>query len=99
MSLDIVRNKEIRGQILKILDLTNFSNLRDKIVLNALRDMGFNVAFTELIAQMKYLEQKEYIECRKLKDKIKNGMRVAKLTAKGKDLLEGNIEEDPGVTL
>jgi DNA-binding PadR family transcriptional regulator len=92
--------REIRGRILKILDLDYPHEVSDRVIALTLNDISYNVNPAILQGYLDYLKDKGYVECRQLEsDDLGLTMRVAKLTAKGKDLLEGNIPDDPGVNV
>lgn len=103
MRLNAIRKKEVRGQMLKILLIDKYKEMRDKIIFNTIKDMGFLMTFSEFSGCLSYLEGKGYVECRTLRpSEISSSleMRVAKITPKGEDLLDRSLpEEDPGVTL
>ncbi|MDI3480804.1 MAG: hypothetical protein PWQ97_459 [Tepidanaerobacteraceae bacterium] len=93
-------SREIRGRILKILDVDYPHEISDRVISLTLGDISYNVNPAVLQGYLDYLEEKGYIECKQLEyDDLSIDMRVAKLTAKGKDLLEGNIPSDPGIAL
>jgi DNA-binding PadR family transcriptional regulator len=92
--------REIRGRILKILDVDYPNEISDRIISLTLGDISYNVNPAILQGYLNYLTDKGYVECRRLEsDELDISMNVAKLTAKGKDLLEGNIPPDPGIAV
>lgn len=88
----------IRGRILKILELAYPDELGEEMLSLTLNDMEYNVSPAVLRGYIDYLEDKGYVECHDIEDRdLRVSRHVARLTAKGKDLLEGNIDPDPGV--
>lgn len=99
--MDLIRKNEakiIRGRILKILDIYPFEETGDEVIKDTLNDAEINTNTAVLAGHLAYLEEKGYIDVREAKDRDIS-MRMARLTAKGKDLLEGNIDPDVGVKL
>ena len=98
----MIRNeaRDIRGRILKILEIDYPNEVSDRVISLTLNDISYAVSPAILAGYVDYLEEKGYVESRDLKSQDLNLiMRVVKLTAKGKDLLEGNINPDVGVSL
>lgn len=90
--------REIRGRILKILDFSYPEGVAVTVIGLTLGDMEYQVTPAVLKAYIDYLEEKGYIETHEVRlDDVGISRRIARLTAKGKDLLEGNIPADPGV--
>lgn len=91
-------SREIRGRILKILEVDYPNEISDRLIALTLNDISYNVSPALLQGYINYLEEKGYVEARPLEaPELGMSLMVAKLTAKGKDLLEGNIPPDPGV--
>lgn len=103
MSLDILKTKEIRGQVLKLLNQERMRELSETTVVRALIGMGYYIEEKELHGEIKYLQDKGYVAYRTIKPKTifsKLVIRMVKITSKGKDLLEGTPPEgDPGVAI
>ncbi|MBE3574554.1 MAG: hypothetical protein IMW99_03730 [Firmicutes bacterium] len=90
----------IRGRILRILDFAYPEGLALTMIGLTLADMEYAVSPALVSGYIDYLEEKGYVETHEAKaDELGLSRRIAKLTAKGKDLLEGNIAADPGVNL
>jgi DNA-binding PadR family transcriptional regulator len=90
----------IRGRILKILDLDYPREMGDVVIVEALREGEIIISTAVLAGYLDYLEEKGYVETRETSSReLGMTMKMAKLTAHGKDLLEGNIDPDVGVRL
>lgn len=93
-----IENREIRGWILRICHRAQPYGASFQVIEVTLMDSGFHVSLSEIKAHLKYLEEKGYITTEELKQKgVKR--RINSITPKGVDLLEGNIDPDPGVLL
>lgn len=92
--------KEIRGRILKILYANYPHPAGDHLISEILSDIQYQISPGEVNGLLTYLEEKEYItqEVAELPeyDLTRN---LVKLTPKGMDLIEKNIDPDPGVVL
>lgn len=98
-SLQIVQNKQARGQILRVLQFSSPQPLSFQIIEVCLIDAGLGMSPAALDGQIKYLQDKGYIECKETELKsIHRTIRILALTPKGVDLLERTIS-DPGVML
>lgn len=90
----------IRGRILKILDLDYPNEIGDEVIVEALREGEITVSKAVVAGYLDYLDEKGYVEMREVSDRdLGLSMKMAKLTARGKDLLEGSIDPDVGVVL
>lgn len=83
---------------MKILDIYPFEETGDEVIKDTLDEAEINTNIAVLAGHLAYLEEKGYIEVREAKDRGIS-MKMVRLTAKGKDLLEGNIDPDVGVKL
>jgi len=93
-----VENREIRGWVLRICQRAQPYGASFQVIEVTLMDAGFHVSLSEVKAHLKYLEGKGYIRMEELKHEgVKR--RVNYITPKGVDLIEGNIDPDPGVLL
>ena len=91
---------EIRHYILVILDKALPVGASDKLLSISLAGISLTVSDSELEIQLGYLKEKGYITYEKIKDRhSKISRKIARLTAKGIDLVEGNIDPDPGIGL
>lgn len=96
--MDKYQNKEIRGRILKILQVNYPDPAGDHLISELLTDAQYNVTPEDVKKHLDYLEGKEYIKTERVNMKGLGIARIlSKLTPKGIDLLEGNIDEDAGV--
>lgn len=95
-----VDNKDIRGRILKTLNNQYPSAMSVKMLSYGLRAASYKCSGPELKAHLAYLEGKGYIEIKKVGvQELELERKMIELTVTGKDLVEGNIEPDPGVLL
>lgn len=87
-----------RGILLKILYRAFPSETTDRVLALTLNDLHMQVPSGVLSGHCDYLQGKGYIEM----DRSPGGGDVvftARLTPRGVDLIEGNIEPDPGIEL
>jgi DNA-binding MarR family transcriptional regulator len=92
--------RETRGRILKILERAYPDEIGDELISLTLNDIHMCTGPAILRGHIDYLEEKGYVESRELhSDELEMSRRMVRLTAKGKDLLEGSISPDPGVNL
>lgn len=92
--------REIRGRILKILEINYPEPVSEQVISLTLNDINYSVSPGVLAGYVEYLKEKGYVENSELESKdLCLTMRLSKLTAKGKDLLEGNIDQDVGVSI
>lgn len=92
--------REIRGRILKVLHTNYPLPAGDHLLSEILTDAQYNVSPAQVEVHLTYLSEKGYIELSAVSSQELSLTRnLAKLTATGVDLLEGNIESDPGVML
>ncbi|TEB09154.1 hypothetical protein [Pelotomaculum propionicicum] len=96
--LKAIEAKQIRGFMLKLLEITHPQPTPSSAISAALVQNGL-VVNPDISRYVSYLEDKGYIE---VKDVALKSLRIGgvalKLTPKGIDLLEGTIE-DPGVDI
>lgn len=99
-----------RGEILTMLNSNAGRATGMGLLRVSLDQVGVSLSINELKTRLCYLEEKGYVELRRRKDipgyhrKLDepgggraNDLVTAKLTAKGIDLVEGNIPNDPGI--
>ena len=96
--LDAVSAKEIRGQIVGILKRNYPYQTGDKLINEIRQNMKYIVSPAVVSGYLTYLEEKGYIESENVAA-YGVARRLVKLTPKGIDLIEGNIDADPGVML
>lgn len=90
----------VRGRMLKILDLDYPNEMGDEVIVEALRQAEMIVSKAVVAGHLEYLHEKGYADVRDVTSRdLGLSMKMARLTAKGKDLLEGSIDPDVGVVL
>lgn len=92
-----IEARRVRGWIMRILDKLYPAHVELLELATSMRPV-FEVDQEELTAYLSYLQEKEYVT-RNTIDVCGDEVTVARLTVKGKDLVEGNIPRDPGVAL
>jgi hypothetical protein len=96
-----IRKERERGLILEILvafdlDWVPFAELRMQLV----RMQHIPISPDGLQFQITYLKDRGYVETKRLyAGRAEVELTAVRATAKGVDLLDGRIEEDPGVAL
>lgn len=103
MGLDILKTKEMRGHVLRLLNEERLDELSESTIVLALISMGYSTNEKELHGEIKYLQDKGYVISRPVKPKnifVKMTIWMVRITAKGKDLVEGSPPKgDPGIIL
>ncbi|MDD3401414.1 MAG: hypothetical protein PHT58_07295 [Eubacteriales bacterium] len=90
-----IKNREIRGCIIRALGKSDGRPISQKSLAMALISVT-----TDIAPHLYYLGDKGYIRVTDVGDDEIHGVNcVVQLTAKGIDLLEGSIADDPGVTI
>lgn len=93
-------DKELRGRILKALDFNYPLAMSFKMLDYALKSARYDCPAGKLKAHLAYLSEKGYIKTEQVGiEDLDLSRDMVKLTAKGKDLVEGNIASEPGVIL
>lgn len=99
-SIERIEKKELRGRILAVLDYNYPAGLSEKLVLQSLVAARFDVTRRELKTQLAYLSEKGYVTLQQVGfADIDLARQMVKLTVSGKDLVDGNIDPDPGVSV
>ncbi|WP_302812099.1 hypothetical protein [Phascolarctobacterium faecium] len=99
-NIERIETKELRGRILAVLDYNYPAGLSEKLVLQSLVAARFDVTRRELKAQLAYLSEKGYVTLQQVGfADIDLARQMVKLTVSGKDLVDGNIDPDPGVSV
>ena len=94
-SIEVIKNREIRGCILRALAKTQFRAIRDHSLALALVSVT-----TDIYPHLCYLADKGYISVVDVRgDDIPGVESLVNLTAKGVDLIEGSIPGDVGIVL
>lgn len=93
-----LEEKDLRYWILNIADKVYPREVSERTVSLSLAGIRYPVGPGELATHLAYLEEKGYIERSEVKSRELGESRpLVRLTAKGKDLLEHNIPDDPGI--
>lgn len=93
-------NNMIRGIILRALQVNYPHPVGDQLLAEILLDAQYQVTPHLVSGYLTYLEDKGYIVTEVAEEKtLKIYRKLARLTPHGVDLLDGNIEADPGVRL
>jgi DNA-binding MarR family transcriptional regulator len=90
--------REVRGMILRMCEINKPYGCSEQLISLALQENQFSVSPSLLKGHIDYLEEKGYVRA---EDHEHYGIQrsIVFLTAKGTDLLEGNIPADPGIML
>ncbi|KEQ23419.1 hypothetical protein [Paenibacillus tyrfis] len=88
--------KEIRGFILTILKVQYPSPASDRLISLTLNDSRLDSSIPKIRIHLRYLEEKGYVRTEE-GNELGIQRTMATLTAKGIDLLDGSIADDPGV--
>ena len=92
--------QEIRHYILVILNIAGVTGASEKLLSTSLTNISLTVSTSDLEVQLGYLKEKGYISYEEIKDRhTRISRKIAKISASGIDLMEGNIDRDPGVGL
>ncbi len=94
-----IDDRDIRGRILRILEISLPYPVTERTLFLALSEAGYEVLQSEIPRHMDYLRGKDYVESEKKRDKIFGVTWHHKLSPKGNDLLNGYIDEDPGISI
>lgn len=87
------KNKIRRGEILRTL----YRNMPHPICDNVFGEVFSADTPTYLITQMKYLHGKKYIKLEKVDEQYSTATCLVNILPAGVDLLERNIDPDPGI--
>ena len=92
-------SREVRGRILRILDLARPYRVTERTIEYALADAKMQISPSAIPREMDYLRDKGYIESETVQDQVFGMVWSHKLTARGVDLIERRLPEDPGVRI
>lgn len=96
--MQAIRNKQARGYILKLLELTHPTPTPSTAIQQAMIQDGLTVS-PDISDHVDYLRGKGYVDVKEVNSKVLSiSVVTLKLTPKGVDLLEETIT-DPGVDL
>jgi len=92
-------SKEVRKWVLVTLEKSYPYGASEELLALTLAGLELAVSPGELRAHLAYLEEKGYLGRERVEVAGLSGLHrhVARLTAKGKDLLEGSTGPDPGI--
>ncbi len=94
-NMETIKNREIRGCILRALAKTQFRAISNKSLAMALISVT-----TDIYPHLCYLADKGYITIVNVhEDELTGVESLINLTAKGVDLIEESIPADPGIAL
>ena len=100
MSVQKHEEKEIRGRILKALDFEFPRAMSLQMIDYALQSARYTCSPGQIKAHLAYLAQKGYVRLESVGLADLDLRRdMVTLTVQGKDLVEGNVPDDPGVIL
>lgn len=92
--------QELRGFILSMCKVNYPHGCSEQLVQVAVSENDFSASPALLAGYIEYLEEKGYVRVEEARnDRLGIYRRVIFITAKGIDLLEGNIPPDPGILL
>lgn len=94
---EVMKNKMLRGQVLRTLTLFYPSPVDMQGIKSALITRGLFIT-ADIVKVIHYLDDKEYIKTRESKIGEIEDSNLIELTAKGVDLIEGTIT-DSGVDI
>ena len=95
--VEVMKNKRLRGQVLRTLTLFYPSKVDVSGVKSALLTRGMVIS-ADISKVLHYLQDKGYIKTSESKISEFEDSDLIELTAKGVDLIEGTID-DPGVDI
>lgn len=87
----------IRREILRVLDINYDNEVNVETISMVLMRERYVLTDQEIRQHLAYLADKGYVQRRDLRHGVLGQAVVAKLTAAGKDLIEGNVDPDPGI--
>lgn len=97
MSATLSDARLVRREILRILDAAYVQGATIELIAISLNDGGYAVTDTEVEEHLVYMRDKGYVDLAVLEAKGLGRRKWARLLPKGKDLLDGNIGDDPGI--
>jgi DNA-binding PadR family transcriptional regulator len=92
--------KEIRGFILTICKYNYPAPCSLEVISLTIQENQFSISPAQIKGYIEYLEEKGYVRAAEKTSEVLGITRtVVTITAKGIDLMEGNIPPDPGILL
>lgn len=95
--VEVMKNKRLRGQVLRTLTLFYPSKVDVSGIKSALLTRGMTIS-ADIAKVLHYLQDKGYVKISESKISDFEDSDLVELTAKGVDLIEGTID-DPGVDI
>lgn len=94
----LIDAREIRGRILKILNVDYTNGANDRTIGLTLNDIHYSVSPAEKDAHIQFLIDLGYVQAEQINnEQLGLSMKVLKLTPKGKNVVDGYEPADPGV--
>jgi len=94
----VLQPRNLRRWILNIAHKNYPHELSERVIGLTLADLSYSVSAGELAIHLAYLEEKGYVARSEAgNQELGESRALVRLTAKGKDLLEHNIPDDPGI--
>lgn len=91
--IDTAQKEIVRNELLKMCDMAGSEGASEQLLRAGLKKMGISLTPEEIKKQISYLEDKKLVTLERLDNERLNIHRVvAKITALGMDVLEGNAE-------
>jgi hypothetical protein len=91
------RSRFIRKEILRVLEYSGKQGASIRLLEASLADAGESTPGAEIEGHLRYLAEKDYVTVKETNHQVFGPTIVAYITAHGTDLLEGNIDKDPGI--
>lgn len=92
------QSRELRGFVLDMCKVNYPHGCSEQLIVTTAKQNQFDVSTGLVAGHIEYLEEKGYVRVDEIKnERLKINRKMVYITAKGIDLLEGNIPEDPGV--
>jgi DNA-binding PadR family transcriptional regulator len=91
-------DREFRGYILSMCKTNYPYGCSKELIGQAAADMAFAFSPAEISGHIEYMREKGYVRVEELQSG-RNVREIVKITAKGIDLLNGHIPEDPGILI
>lgn len=92
------QQRELRGFLLRVCDVAHPDGCSEQVIVSSLAGVGISVSQVVLRSHLSYLEEKGYLRQEEIRDRASGlGRTVWYISAKGQDLLDGHIPDDPGI--
>lgn len=96
--MPVSEGREFRGFILSMCKTNYPYGCSEELISQAAADMGFAISPAQISGHIEYMKEKGYVRL----DELKSGgfsREIVRITAKGIDLLDRAIPEDPGILI